>query len=104
MPLPAATLNDVFAELEREEGIKLRWLAVDGQAMNIAHEPKSTFEFQAAEALKSGKGEFELIDNGVYRRVGTIQLSNVCLKCHVPDRMSLENRTAGLIIGIPVRK
>ena len=104
MPLPAATLNDVFAELEREEGIKLRWLAVDGQAMNIAHEPKSTFEFQAAEALKSGKGEFELIDNGVYRRVGTIQLSNVCLKCHVPDRKSLENRTAGLIIGIPVRK
>lgn len=104
MPLPAATLKDVFAELEEEEGIKLRWLAVDGKAMNVTHEPQNTFEIQAVKALKSGKDEFELIDDGVYRRVGKIQLSNVCLKCHVPDRKSLENRTAGLIIGIPVRK
>ena len=64
MPLPAATLKDVFAELEEEEGIKLRWLAVDGKAMNVTHEPQNTFEIQAVKALKSGKDEFELIDDG----------------------------------------
>ena len=41
MPLPAATLKDVFAELEEEEGIKLRWLAVDGKAMNVKIHLKS---------------------------------------------------------------
>lgn len=104
MPLPAATLKDVFAELQEEQGISLRWLAIDGKAMNVTHEPQNTFETQAAQALKSGKDEFEQTEDGVYRRVGPIQLSNVCLKCHVPDRKSLENRVAGLIIGIPVKE
>jgi len=79
MPLPAATLKDVFAELEEEEGINLRWLAVDGKAMNVTHEPQNTFEIQAVKALKSGIDGFELIDDGVYRRVGTIQLPTYVL-------------------------
>ena len=104
LPLPAATLTDVFEDLESEQKIKLRWLAVEGLAMNADHKPQNDFEHEAVKVLKSGKREHELVAGGVYRRVGAITLSNHCLKCHVPDRKSLENRTAGLIIAIPVAK
>lgn len=53
MPLPAATLKDVFAELQEEQGISLRWLAIDGKAMNVTHEPQNTFETQAAQGARS---------------------------------------------------
>lgn len=102
LPIPAAILKDVFAELEAEQHVKLRWLAVEGQAMNSDHKPQGTFENDAVKALKSGKQSFEHSENGVYRRVGSITLTNHCLKCHVPDRQSTENRTAGLIIAIPI--
>ncbi|RLS36389.1 MAG: DUF3365 domain-containing protein [Planctomycetota bacterium] len=101
--LPAATLKEVFAELEKEEGVTLRWLAVEGQVMNTDHSARDEFEREAVKALKSGKLEYEQVENGTYRRAGPITLSNHCLKCHVPDRKSTEDRTAGLIISIPVK-
>ena len=104
LPLPAAALKEVFAEIEQEQQIKLRWLAVDGTAMNEDHKPRNAFERAAFDALKRGQSAFEQAENGVYRRAGPITLRNHCLKCHVPDRMSTENRTAGLIIEIPVRR
>ncbi len=100
LPIPAAILKDVFAELEKEQHVKLRWLVVEGQAMNSDHKPQSTFENDAVKALKSGMRAFEHSENGVYRRAGAITLTNHCLKCHVPDRKSTQNRTAGLIIVI----
>lgn len=100
--LPAAVLKDVFADLESEQRVKLRWLAVEGKAMNSDHEPQDQFEKDAVQALKSGKREFERIEGGIYRRVGSITLTNHCLKCHLPNRKSLEDRTAGLIIAIPL--
>lgn len=103
LPLPAAVLSHVFGELETEKGIRLRWLAVDGQAMNSDHKPQDAFETAAVKALKSGKRQFEQTEAGVYRHAGPITLSNHCLKCHVPDRTSLHDRTAGLIISIPIR-
>lgn len=52
LPLPAASLKDVFAEMEESHGIKLRWLAVEGQAMNTDHKPRGSFETAAVEALE----------------------------------------------------
>ena len=104
LPIPAATLKEVFAEFEQEQQIKLRWLVVEGQAMNSDHEPQGSFENEAVQALKAGKPAFERAENGIYRRAGGIALTNHCLKCHVPDRKSTEQRTAGLIISIPLQK
>ncbi len=101
--LPAATLKEVFAEMEKEHGVKLRWLAVEGQVMNTDHSARDEFEREAVKVLKSGKPKYEQVENGTYRRAGPITLSNHCLKCHVPDRKSTEDRTAGLIISIPVK-
>ena len=101
--LPAATLKEVFAEMEKEHGVKLRWLAVEGQVMNTDHSARDAFEREAVKVLKSGKPKYEQVENGTYRRAGPITLSNHCLKCHVPDRKSTEDRTAGLIISIPVK-
>ena len=104
LAIPAATLRDVFAELEREQHIKLRWLAVEGKAMNSDHKPQDAFEIEAAQALQSGRQPHEGTEDGVYRRAAAIRLTNQCLKCHVPDRKNTEDRTAGLIISIPVKE
>jgi hypothetical protein len=104
LPLPAAVLQEAFAEVEKEQGVKLRWLVVEGQAMNADHKPQGAFENEAVKALKAGKSSFEQTEGGTYRRVGPITLGNHCLKCHVPDRKSTENRKAGLIVAIPIRE
>lgn len=102
LPIPAVTLKDVFQDLEKEQHVKLRWLAVEGRAMNSDHKPQGSFEDEAVKALKAGNRDFESVEHGVYRRVGSITLTNQCLKCHVPDRKNTKNRTAGLIIAIAV--
>jgi hypothetical protein len=104
LPIPAAVLQEMFAELEKEHHVKLRWLAVEGQAMNADNKPKGSFEDEAVAALKAGKKEFEQVEEGVYRRAGSIALTNQCLKCHVPDRKNTAKRTAGLIIAIPIKQ
>ncbi len=102
LPIPASILGDVFKELEDTENIKLRWLAVEGLAMNTDHRPQDDFETEAARVLKSGKSSHEQLENGLYRRAAPITLSSHCLKCHMPDRKSTRDRTAGLIIAIAV--
>lgn len=104
LPIPAAVLKEVFAELEHEQHITLRWLAVEGQAMNSDHKPQTDFENEAFKALKSGRRDLEQVENGLYRRAGAITLTNHCLKCHVPDRKDTRNRTAGLVISMRVRQ
>src|SRR5690606_5101074 len=100
--IPASTLQEVFDIVEKEQHVQLRWLGVEGQVMNIDHTPQSEFEKAAAKALASGKPAYEQVEDGVYRRAGAIKLTNDCLKCHVPDRKTTKDRTAGLIISIPV--
>jgi hypothetical protein len=102
LTIPAATLKEVFAELEREEQVQLRWLAVEGQAMNTDHRANGTFETEAVKALKSGREALELVEGKLYRRAAPITLTSHCLKCHVPDRKSTRDHTAGLIISIPL--
>lgn len=103
LPIPAATLADVFRELEKEKQVKLRWLVVEGQAMNDDHKARDEFERAAAEALRSGRREFEQVEKGVFRRAGPIALTNHCLKCHLPDRKTTATRTAGLVVSIRVK-
>lgn len=102
LPIPAAILAEVFKDVETEQQIKLRWLAVEGLAMNSDHKPADEFERQAAEKLKAGEPSIEVAENGLYRRAASITLSGHCLKCHMPDRKSTRDRVAGLIIAIPV--
>ncbi|MFG0333111.1 MAG: DUF3365 domain-containing protein [Maioricimonas sp. JB049] len=103
LPIPAAVIKDTFADLEETQQVKLRWLVVEGQAMNTDHIAQNEFEKEAVKALESGREEYEWIEGGLHRRAGAISLTNACLKCHVPDRKTTENRTAGLIVGIPIR-
>ena len=102
LPIPAAILGEVFKDVETEQHVKLRWLAVEGLAMNSDHKPTDEFERQAAEKLKAGERFYEITADGVYRRAAPITLSGHCLKCHMPDRKSTRDRVAGLIITIPV--
>jgi len=103
LPIPAAVVDEIFTEIEEDQPVELSWLVVEGQAMNTDHKAKTDFELAAVDALKAGKLSHEEVVEGTYRRAGPITLTNHCLKCHVPDRKSTENRTAGLIISIPVK-
>ena len=101
-PIPAGVLREVFRDLEKKQGVRLQWLAVEGQAMNTDHQAKTVVEKAAVTALKQGKPFFEQTGKERLLRVMPIKLTNHCLKCHVPDRRSLEDRTAGLLIEIAV--
>jgi hypothetical protein len=102
LPIPAAVMQDVFVELQRQHNIRARWLVVEGQAMNTDHLPQSDFELAAVKTLKAGKLNHEQVVDGIYRRAAGITLSNHCLKCHVPDRRNTKDRIAGLVISIPI--
>lgn len=57
MPPHPAILKDVFAEIDEEQQIKLRWLVVEGQAMNTDHNPQDTFsssEFRIGLQMNAG--------------------------------------------------
>lgn len=102
LTIPAATLKKVFQELESRKKIKLHWLAVDAKAMNSDHLPQDEFERDAVTALAAGNEAHEIVDGGVYRHAGPITLTSECLKCHLPNRKSNQNRLAGLVIEIPL--
>ncbi len=102
LPIPARTYRKVFEELSQKQKVELRWLAITGQAMNVAHNPKTDFERQAAEVIASGATEFEATSDGIYRRVGVISLTSECLKCHAPNRTDVKPRKAGLVISMPI--
>lgn len=102
LPIPARTFKKVFRELADNQKVEIRWLAVTGQAMNQDHNPQNDFEKQAVRAIAAGAEEYELAENGIYRRAGGITLTSECLKCHVPNRTNVKNRAAGLVIVMPI--
>lgn len=104
LKIPAATLKQVFRELDKRHHVQLHWLAVNAQAMNVDHKPRDEFEQQAVKTLASGKSEYEQIDPGVYRLASTITLTSDCLKCHAPNRTSNQDKAAALVISIPLKK
>jgi hypothetical protein len=102
LKIPSRSLEDVFSELSRSYGVQLHWLAVDATAMNIDHEPETEFEKDVVRAIKSGKQEFESVENNRYRFAGRIRLSATCLSCHASRRSSNDDRSAALIISMPL--
>lgn len=104
LALPSQSLQDVFKELSRQWGIQIKWLGVNAKTMDSDHKPEDRFEERAVEALASGKTSYEAVESNIYRHAGLIKLQNECLKCHVPDRKTLEDRAAGLVINIPFRE
>lgn len=101
--LPAAALREIFADVQKRQKIELHWLAVEGEVMNTDHRARDDFEMAAVAALKADRPFYEEVTGTTYRRAGPITLRNECLKCHVPDRKSTEDRTAGLVITIPLQ-
>lgn len=100
--LPSQSLDDVFKEMARTWSVQIRWLGVNA-TKGIDHEPKDRFEEKAAAALAGGAKEYEQVEAGRFRYVGMVRLQNECLKCHVRDRTTLEDRVAGLAISFPLK-
>lgn len=103
LKIPSRSLEDVFRELARSQGVQLRWIAVDLKAMNIDNEPQTEFEIEAVRRLKSGKSEFDQVSEGKFQFAGRIRLSATCLSCHASRRSSNDDRAAGLVISIPLK-
>lgn len=104
LKIPAATLKTVFRELAKRQNVELHWLAVDAQAMNVDHVPRDDFDKQAVQALTAGKSEFTRQDGKSFFYAGAITLDSSCLKCHAPTRTSNRDRTAALVIKMPLRE
>jgi hypothetical protein len=100
--IPSASLEDVFAELEKTWQVKVKWLVVNAKVMNIKHRPETAFEKLAADAIADGREMFDASADGVYQYAGKVVLGNQCLKCHVPLRTSLEDRKAAVVISMPL--
>ena len=100
--IPSASMEDVFEEVERTWQVKIKWLAVNAQVMSVDHRPKTEFDRLAVRAIGDGREMVESSADGVYQYAGKVVLGNSCLKCHVPDRTSLEDRKAALVISMPL--
>ena len=84
--------------------VRLKWLVVDTDVVNVDHKPANAFEKGAAAALGAGKPSFEQTEAGRYRYAAPIRLASQCLKCHVKSRTSTDERVAGLVISMPLRR
>lgn len=100
--IPSASLEDVFVELQQSHQVRVKWLTVETDVLNVDHKPQDAFETAAARALAKGQDVYEASENGEFRFAGRIRLSSQCLKCHVKNRTSTEARTAGVVISMPL--
>jgi len=103
LKIPSRSLDDVFLELASKHQVKVRWLAVDAEPMNVEHKPRDDFENNAVKALKSGKTDFDTIEGESFRFAGLIRLPSQCLKCHVPRRTNNKERAAAVTITMPLK-
>jgi hypothetical protein len=103
--VPARAMEDVFAEINRQSKVEARWISVNVRAMSVNHEPKTAFEKRAAEEIAAGKGEYETIEGGYYRRASAIPLADGCVNCHGGffRETSKTPKFAGLVISVPVK-
>lgn len=104
LKIPAATLEDIFKELESAHKVRLRWLAVNARAMDIDHEAGDDFETAAAKAIAGGAEYHEVQEGRTCRFAGSITLAAECLSCHLPARSSNDPRAAALTIEIPLQQ
>jgi hypothetical protein len=101
--IPSRSLDDVFKELHRSHGVKVRWLAVNAEPMNVDHRPGTEFETAAVQALAGGKTEYDAVVGDAFQFAGLIRLPSQCLKCHVPGRTSNHERAAAVVITLPLQ-
>lgn len=101
--IPSASLEGVFAGLQKNWDVKISWMAVNAKAMSIDHKPSDQFERAAVKVITEGAESHESVEGGTFRYAGAITLGNSCLKCHVPGRTSLEDRKAAVLISMPLR-
>lgn len=104
--VPAKALEEVFESIEQQTRTKSRWISASLKPMSINHKPKTGFEELAAKKLAKGEPAVETIEDGYYRRAGSISLSGGCVGCHagLSRASSPTPKFAGLIISVPVRK
>tara|TARA_R110002072_G_scaffold284006_1_gene447818 strand:- start:35213 stop:35788 length:576 start_codon:yes stop_codon:yes gene_type:complete len=100
--IPSASLEDVFHEMGESYNVKMKWLTVNTDVVNVDHDPETPFEKDAVKLLAAGKPFAEKNTADRYQFVGPIRLGSQCLKCHVKRRTSNEDRTAGLVITMPL--
>ncbi|MBA2114168.1 c-type heme family protein [Bremerella alba] len=100
--IPSASLEDVFHALEESFQVQLKWLVVETDVVNVDHKPESPFEHAAVKALAQRKPYWDGVEGDKYRFAGPIRLASQCLKCHVRNRKDTEDRTAGLVISMPI--
>jgi hypothetical protein len=81
----------------------VKWLNVHTDLLNVDHQPQGRFEKNAVKALAEGRQNFEATERGEFRYAGRIRLSSQCLKCHLKNRTTNDDRAAGLLISIPLR-
>ncbi len=102
--VPARAMEDVFKEIERQNRTQSRWISASFSAMSVNHDPKSEFEKQAARKIAKGEDAVEVIEDGYYRRAGSIPLTSGCVSCHAGffANPPPSAKFAGLIISVPV--
>lgn len=102
--VPARAMEDVFRDMQFRHQFESRWISASLGAMSLDHEPKTEFEKHAAKKLSAGEDGIETIEDGYYRRAGSVALNDGCLRCHAVS-LGINNtkpRFAGLVISIPV--
>lgn len=102
--LPARAMEDVFAEIKLQSKVETQWISVNMPAMSVHHEPKTAFEKRAAREIAAGKPDFEMVEEGYYRRAIAIPLTSGCISCHggMFKEPSKTPKFAGLVISVPV--
>jgi hypothetical protein len=97
-------VGDVFRGVERETHVQARWISASFAPMSLGHEPRTDFEKEAARKIAKREKKVETIEEGYYRRAGSISLHGGCVSCHggAFANQSTSPKFAGLIISIPV--
>ncbi len=102
--VPARAMEDVFKDIERRNYCQTRWISASFNAMSVNHDPQTEFEKQAARRIAKGEEVVEVIEDGYYRRAGSIPLTGGCVSCHAGFFANTPptSKFAGLIVSIPV--
>jgi hypothetical protein len=102
--LPARAMEDIFSEIKSQSKVEAQWISVNMKAMSVDHEPKTDFQKRAAREIAAGKPDYEVVEDGYYRRAIAIPLTSGCISCHggMFKELSKTPKFAGLVISVPV--
>lgn len=102
--VPARAMEDIFSAIKRQSNVEARWIAVNLKAMSVDHEPETDFERRAVTEIAAGKPSVDVIEDGYYRRAGTIPLGAGCVSCHAGffNDATKSPKYAALVISVPI--